>query len=669
MHPFIACFLATLPFTATNGTVGPLDPFEELADPWHLAVFDLAPTRQISSADPLDANLDYNHFAGTGPDGAPALADLRGPGVVTRLWLTGSRKILDKARLRIWIDNGDIPTVDLPILALFAGETSPFLSPLVGSAARSSGGYYSYVPVPYAHRCVIDASGLGEDKFYYNVTYRDLTGFPPPRPLVLPLDATREAALRRCVEQWTALGQEPKEEHPQTRELRNIGSLAPASSAVLAEVTGPGSIASLRIRLFPMDDSVFERVHIRLFWDNEPAPAVDVPLGLFFCTASETARAQGLLLGYNGATFYCFLPMPFSQSARLVLGNHGGQPVERADVRLRIAPAREQSNALGQFHARYNAESRMVSPDNYRWLTRAARGRFIGVSTVMRGDPGDLGYLEGDEMIWVDGELEPSIAGTGTEDYFNAGWYYEQGPFSCPLHGCPLKNQEDGRTGSYRIHMLDAVPFQRSIVATVEHGSNNAYRGFYESVAFWYEAPGSATDAELSLPAPASATQPRPGANLLYNPGAEGSFAGWTTGGMPSDQPTIDPWTHVPDPPNRSGNHRFGLSVGWKTADCYQYQTVGVTPGQSYEAGFWVTHENGTDETVELAWIDGAWGGTEETLIRTREEREPEWTEYRSQPFVPSATQVTVVVRFRHPVPSDIASIHLDDLELVELLR
>ena len=38
-------------------------------------------------------------------------------------------------------------------------------------------------------------------------------------------------------------------------------------------------------------------------------------------------------------------------------------------------------------------------------------------------------FLEGDEMIYVDGEKEAAIKGTGTEDYFNSGWYFNQGEY------------------------------------------------------------------------------------------------------------------------------------------------------------------------------------------------------------------------------------------------
>jgi hypothetical protein len=105
------------------------------------------------------------------------------------------------------------------------------------------------------------------------------------------------------------------------------------------------------------------------------------------------------------------------------------------------------------------------------------------------------------------------------------------------------------------------------------------------------------------------------GQNLLSNPGAEtGDFTGWATGGSPEGQPVIDSWTHVPVPPNHSGQHRFGISVGWAEADCYQYQTVTVKAYYRYSLSLWYAKEDGTDEYLTVSWADGAFGAPEEEL-------------------------------------------------------
>jgi len=90
---------------------------------------------------------------------------------------------------------------------------------------------------------------------------------------------------------------------------------------------------------------------------------------------------------------------------------------------------------------------------------------------------GPFGFLEGDEMIFVDGEMTPSIVGTGTEDYFGGGFYFENGPIAAPYHGVLIKDEALARVSAYRWHVEDAMPFARAIRVTIEHGSQNDNEG------------------------------------------------------------------------------------------------------------------------------------------------------------------------------------------------
>ena len=91
-----------------------------------------------------------------------------------------------------------------------------------------------------------------------------------------------------------------------------------------------------------------------------------------------------------------------------------------------------------------------------------------------------------DEMIYIDGAKEPSVVGTGTEDYFSSGWYFDRGTYSAPYHGVVIKDEANSRISAYRWHIEDAMPFKKSIKVTIEHGTNNEVEADYSSVAFYY---------------------------------------------------------------------------------------------------------------------------------------------------------------------------------------
>ena len=82
-------------------------------------------------------------------------------------------------------------------------------------------------------------------------------------------------------------------------------------------------------------------------------------------------------------------------------------------------------------------------------------------------------YLEGDERVYVDGAASPSAYGTGVEDFFNGGFFFDRGLVSAPLFGSAYTlATPEGETvdGMYRLLLGDAVPFQGGIRVALENG-------------------------------------------------------------------------------------------------------------------------------------------------------------------------------------------------------
>jgi hypothetical protein len=81
----------------------------------------------------------------------------------------------------------------------------------------------------------------------------------------------------------------------------------------------------------------------------------------------------------------------------------------------------------------------------------------------------------------------PQIIGTGTEDYFSSGWYFDRGLYSAPFHGVTIKDELAARVSAYRWHIEDAMPFHKNIRVSIEHGTNNDHEADYSSVAYYYQ--------------------------------------------------------------------------------------------------------------------------------------------------------------------------------------
>jgi len=233
--------------------------------------------------------------------------------------------------------------------------------------------------------------------------------------------------------------------------------------------------------------AVHRQLILRMYWDSERTPSVEVPVGDFFGVGfGEQRDYVSLPLSETSGGYSCYWPMPFHKSARWTLTNMSSGPAA-VWVNVDFTAFRKLPKNVRHFHAQWRREN-PTSPDrNYTILEAAGEGHFVGTALFMQSLRGADLSLEGDEMIFLDGEQVASIKGTGTEDYFSGGFHFDRGAFSAPYHGAPLADDALGRISAYRWHIEDALPFTRSIRVTIEHGSENDAVADYSSVAYFYQ--------------------------------------------------------------------------------------------------------------------------------------------------------------------------------------
>ena len=262
----------------------------------------------------------------------------------------------------------------------------------------------------------------------------------------------------------------------------------PEGKAVtIARIEGPGCITRIWLTVSCKDRYFLRRILMRMYWDGEENPSVEVPVGDFFGTGFEYTHYTSLLVGMTSGGYYCYIPMPFSESAVIEVVNECECDVDLFYYHIDYQELDRMEEDVGRFHAQWRREVPTTLGTQYTILDADGWGHFIGCNLNMQGYTDDLSFLEGDEMIYVDGEDFPSIYGTGTEDYFSSGWYFTTGAFDGPLHGLIMKDEKSARIAAYRFHINDCIPFQNSIVVTIEHGHANTVQADYSSVAYWYQ--------------------------------------------------------------------------------------------------------------------------------------------------------------------------------------
>src|SRR5208337_1779597 len=101
--------------------------------------------------------------------------------------------------------------------------------------------------------------------------------------------------------------------------------------AVLLDLSGSGSLASLRLTLSPWNQDIFRKAILRVTWDDQKKPAINLPIGCLFGGGGDTIGGpdvsgktyQTLLFGFDAPArqFHSYWPMPFWSRAKIELLN------------------------------------------------------------------------------------------------------------------------------------------------------------------------------------------------------------------------------------------------------------------------------------------------------------------------------------------------------------
>ncbi len=111
------------------------------------------------------------------------------------------------------------------------------------------------------------------------------------------------------------------------------------STATLADIKGAGSIRHIWFTINSPSPFHLRELVLRMYWDGETDPSVEVPIGDFFGTGFEYEDVPG---GHRGQKYQswvslpitvqdramnCYFAMPFGNGARITLSNDGTQDV------------------------------------------------------------------------------------------------------------------------------------------------------------------------------------------------------------------------------------------------------------------------------------------------------------------------------------------------------
>lgn len=416
-----------------------------------------------------DGNSDLGWYYGNDPYGWRILCDIEGPGVITDMWWTKDGAT-DAWRWRLYIDNMSTALIDTPITYPF-GDMEPFSPPIADS---SSGGYYSYVPIPFQGRARITYNNAGSIYFHVSVLKfpqgTPISSFtmPPSPAYMVKLDSLRQRLESPSLPVFT----------PFQARVDCTAVLVPGTKISFSTEPFTGRTRRLLLRMQNRTQQVFENVWIRVFTDGYPLPDIEGPLSVAMGTPLGWRPYQSVVTGSVGDTLYFNLPIAADRGIRVELENRTSQAQPFS------AAIETVVEDIGPF--RLNGLYREGNPtrlwENFKLAEFSGAGNFVG--TVMDMQQTDPHVFEGDEVFFVDGESTPSWHGTGTEDYFKGGRYWTPVYDQEELHGCVAYLGDTA--AAYRWHNNDVIPFNTSLRYETEVGRFNNFQGHYRTMSFAY---------------------------------------------------------------------------------------------------------------------------------------------------------------------------------------
>ncbi|MEI9909432.1 MAG: DUF2961 domain-containing protein [Bacteroidota bacterium] len=162
--------------------------------------------------------------------------------------------------------------------------------------------------------------------------------------------------------------------------------IQPGEKKLLLDINGPGTIQRIWLTI-DQTPIKLRSLRLQLFWDGETKPAVDVPMGDFFCynLGKPVAFESALFSSGEGRSFNCYIPMPFRKAAKMVLINEGKEKVKLyydVDFLLETISA----SAL-YFHAYWTRQSTGKPGTDFEVLpSLQGKGRFLGMSVGLNTD-------------------------------------------------------------------------------------------------------------------------------------------------------------------------------------------------------------------------------------------------------------------------------------------
>lgn len=423
------------------------------------------------------------------------LFDEKGPGAITRIWLTTSTK---NGVLRFYFDDEnlprfEIPSYDMSITPFYVGNALSMIHTNYSTDINGTGGNTFMFPLPYNISCKITFEEPDYTKKiprYYQINYRTYSKGVDVKTFTI----NEANSIKEYLEKINNTLLNPPTFTSGIKKEKYENALGTGKSIKMELPDGENAVRTLIIDAKSRKGDYAKMMRdliVKMRFDGEET--VWVPLSDFSGAGFGAAKINSWFMSADGrGKVISRWVMPYKKNAEIEIKSLFNFPV---DIKIETYSTHYtfNTNTL-YFHTSWKQERDVLLT---KWDANYGQSEWTFVDILGRGVyRGDLltlynyapdWYGEGDEKIYVDDDIFPSFFGTGTEDYYNCSWAPVV-PFYTPFGGAPRADNpsSQGFNSYVRTRNLDAIPFSKKLRFDIELLSWNNGQADYATTVYWY---------------------------------------------------------------------------------------------------------------------------------------------------------------------------------------
>lgn len=432
--------------------------------------------------------------------------DVKGAGVITRMWAAGNPQ--RKQGMVLIIDGQEKPIWKTESVAEIIGQNPDFGNPLSFRSVEKNSlpinkgakpGYNTYAPIPFAKSVkILYTEPLKKPKsafkgLFYNINYRLYHGKVAIESYTKNTIEKYRKAKNETDKTLTDFQNTPiaevKVKSQNSVEKEKISLKTNGKKTI--DLKGKKAISSTTLTISAKDmNKAMKEVIIQFSFDGKQT--LNMPIGMFYGVGDQHVVVADWYrkVEKNGA-MASYWVMPFKKKATVTILNTGSQKVEGTLVvgTQNYKWSKQSMYFYGGYHTKENWAVVKKKGEDFNFETIKAQGVYVG-DTYQVFKPQGAWWGEGDEKIYIDQEKFPDHFGTGTEDYYGYAWghpeTYNLTYISQPI-GDANKLKGPGVTVNSRVRGLDAIPFQKFLKFDMEQWGWVTRTIDLKWSTFWYQ--------------------------------------------------------------------------------------------------------------------------------------------------------------------------------------